>query len=159
MHPFKQALAAAALVGIAFAVFSQTTPQRASPAVTAASAPAADIGPSNVVQAATEIAQLIDGGQIAQVWDGSSPVSQRAVGRDKFVATITSQRKPLGAPVSRHWTAVTRNVVQNQKAAPDGYYVSARFETHFAGDRVASELFSFRYDEDGTWRLSGYAID
>jgi hypothetical protein len=156
MHPFKQALAAAALVAIAFAVSSQTMPQRAAPT---ARAPATDIGPSNVVQAATEVAQLLDGGQIAQVWDGSSPVSQRAIGRDKFVATVTAQRKPLGAPTSRHWTSVTRSVVQNEKSVPNGYYVSARFETHFAGNRVASELFSFRFDEDGTWRLSGYTIN
>jgi hypothetical protein len=158
MHPFKQAVAAVALVAAAFAASSQTTSQRAVP-VSAPHAPATDIAPSNVVQAATEVAQLIDGGQIAQVWDGSSPISQRAVARDKFVATVTAQRKALGAPTSRRWTAVTRSVVQNDKSVPGGYYVSARFETHFAGNRAASELFSFRFDEDGTWRLSGYTIN
>ncbi|MBU8976805.1 MULTISPECIES: DUF4019 domain-containing protein [unclassified Lysobacter] len=156
MHPLKQALFATALAGIAFAVASQPAPQRAAPA--ASRAPATDIGPSNVVQAATEVAQLIDGGRIAEVWDGSSPVSQRAITRDKFVAEVNAQRKPLGAPTSRHWIAVTRNAVQGDKTVPSGMYVSARFETHFAGNRIAEELFSFRYDEDSTWRLSGYWI-
>ena len=129
------------------------------PAAPPAQKVATDIGPSNVVQAAAAIAQLIDSGRIAEVWDGSSPISQKQTDRKKFVDTITAQRKPLGAPTARHWVAVTRNVVQNNPSVPNGLYVSARFETHFANNRVASELFSFRFDDDKTWRLSGYSIN
>lgn len=148
--------AAVLLMTCATASAQQPTPP---PSPSPAQRVATDIGPSNVVQAAVAIAQMIDGGRIAEVWDGSSPISQKQVDRKKFVDTITAQRKPLGAPTARHWVAVTRNVVQNNPSVPNGLYVSARFETHFANNRVASELFSFRFDDDKTWRLSGYSIN
>ncbi len=158
MQAYKYALLATLLGASAIAVAQQPAGKPAAPQAAAARTTATDIGPSNVVQAAAAIAEMIDGGRIAEVWDGSSPVSQKQIDRKKFVDTITAQRKSLGGPVSRHWTAVTRQIVNNDKNVPSGYYVSARFETRF-GSRTVSELFSFRFDDDKTWRLSGYSIN
>ena len=44
------------------------------------------------------------------------------------------------------------------KALPSGLYASVEFLVEFSGKRTMRELVSFRLDEDGTWRFSGYVV-
>lgn len=130
--------------------------QPAAPA--AAPAPARDIDPNTLANAGLQVTQLIDTARAGEVWDGASALAKHSVDRKTFVDTIATQRKPLGAVTSRRWTAVSRHSTPGAGNLPAGMYANVEFETRFAGNRTGYELVSFRQDEDGTWRLSGYVL-
>ncbi|HEY0505760.1 MAG TPA: DUF4019 domain-containing protein [Lysobacter sp.] len=117
-----------------------------------------DIDPNTLATAGLHVVQLIDSGRAGEVWDGASAVAKRSVDRRKFTDTIDAQRKPLGPAASRRWTSVSRHSTPGSGPLPAGTYANVEFETRFAGDRPGYELVSFRQDEDGTWRLSGYVL-
>lgn len=117
-----------------------------------------DIDPNTLAAAGLRIVQLIDGGRAGDVWDGASAVAKRSVDRGRFTQTIADERSPLGAVSWRRWTAVSRHSTPGSGPLPAGLYANVEFETRFAGDRTGYELVSFRQDEDGTWRLSGYVL-
>ena len=136
----------------------QAAPAPAQQAPAASRAVAPQVDPNSVVQAALAIAQVIDRGQAADVWKGASPVARGTTTEKQFVDGIAAKRNALGAPVSREWMSVSRNVVPAGGNVPAGMYVSARFQTRFA-NRVAEELVSLHYDDDNTWRLAGYTVN
>lgn len=119
---------------------------------------AADIDPTSLVRNAMQVLAVVDQSQLGPLYDGASTAARRAVTRDDFVNNISRQRQALGVPSSRIWWSVTRQVIPAGTDAPAGNYMSVRFATQFAGGRTVGELVSFRLDEDGTWRLAGYAI-
>ncbi len=121
-------------------------------------AAARDMDPNTLVNGALQIAQLVDFGKTGEVWDGASAVAKKSVDRKKFVDGIDAQRKPRGAVAGRRWTSVNRHFTQGTKELPAGAYANVEFDTLYAGNKVGHELVSFRLDEDGTWRLSGYVI-
>lgn len=140
---------------------SQGKPAAPAAAPPAAAAPAAarndpGVEPNIVRDVGLKMARVVDLGQVGQLWDGGSPVLKRAVTRDAFVANITRMRKGYEQPVSREWSAITRQQEQGG-TLPPGKYMSVRFLTAFSGNRILRELISFRQDEDGTWRFVGYA--
>ena len=139
---------------------SQAPAQPQPVAASAAARPApnnAAIEPSAVRDAGLRLVQAIDAEQAAQLWDGASSVTRKAVTRDAFVAGVAQARKPLGAALGRDWVAVRRDR-STGAGTPPGQYASAEFAVLFAGNRVARELVSFRLDEDNVWRFTGYVI-
>jgi len=124
-------------------------------------APAAGAGivdPSSVAGWAARVLAMVDGGQLAPLWDGASPVAQRAVKREDFVAAVQAARKPMGAPVGREWIAVRRQRGTGDGTLPAGEYASVELAVTAADKRVRLELVTFRLDEDGTWRFAGYVL-
>jgi hypothetical protein len=99
----------------------------------------------------------MDAGQAAKLWDEASAVTKKSVTRDAFIAGINKARQPLGKSSGRNWVSIRRQVGDG-KALPPGLYASAEFLVEFAGKRTMRELVSFRLDEDGTWRFSGYVV-
>jgi hypothetical protein len=135
----------------------QPAPARA-PAQAAQAAPAAQgISPNDLLQAGFGVAQGMDRGQAGALWDDASPVAKQAVKREDFIAQIQKARQPLGAPGARNWIAV-RRALGDGKAIPAGVYASVEFVTTFAQNRTMRELVSFRLEQDGVWRLSGYTV-
>lgn len=128
----------------------------------AAQASPLDVDPNSMVMAAMQAAQLVDAGRAAEMWEGGSAVAKQAVKKDAFVQQITTARAPLGQPVSRAWLSVIRQSIQPSQASagspPGGDYVSVRFATRFSSGRTVAELVTFRLEENGTWRVAGYAI-
>ncbi|WP_140725618.1 MULTISPECIES: DUF4019 domain-containing protein [Gammaproteobacteria] len=115
------------------------------------------IEPNAVRDAGLRVVTVVDSGQPAQLWNEASSVTKKSVARDAFVAGINKSRQPLGKVVSRNWLSVRRQSGDG-KALPAGLYASAEFLTEFAGKPPVRELVSFRLDEDGAWRFSGYAV-
>jgi len=158
----RRLLPIALLLGASLTSYAQTRPAtvpQAAPAKQAPARAAPSVDPNAIVQAAVTVAQLIDQGQVAQVWKGASPVAHAAATEKQFVDGLTAKRNALGMPVSREWTSVSRNIVPAGGKVPAGAYVSARFQTRFSNNRVAEELVSLHFDDDNTWRLAGYTIN
>ena len=135
----------------------QAAPAQA-PAQAGQRAPAAQsVTPDALLGAGYGVAQAMDRGQAGVLWDDASPVAKQAVKREDFIAQIQKARQPLGAPTARNWIAV-RRALGDGKAIPSGVYASVEFVTTFAQNRTMRELVSFRLEQDGVWRLSGYTV-
>ncbi len=137
--------------GVAAAQQPPATPQAA------AQSAAGAIEPNAVRDAAQRVAMAMDAGQAAKLWDEASVVTRKSVTRDAFIAGISKARQPLGKATGRNWVSVRRQAGDG-KALPSGLYASVEFLVEFAGKRTMRELVSFRLDEDGTWRFSGYVV-
>lgn len=112
-----------------------------------------------MTQAATRVAQLVDGSKTAEVWDGASSVTRKAVTRDQFATNVNGDRAKLGALVSRGKPSITRVQYPAGSSVPEGIYLNVSFPTRFANNaQPVRELVSFRLDEDKVWRVSGYSV-
>jgi len=117
------------------------------------------LAPNAAVEAALQVAALVDAGRMGELWDGASPAVKRVVARAAFIEGITAARKRHGAVTGRQWLAVRRQVHDGTQTVPAGHYVSIELAGRRAGDRQLRELVSLRLDEDGTARLSGYVVE
>jgi len=114
---------------------------------------------AEMIQAAQKVLQMVDGGQLAQLWEGASVVAKRAVTRENFVAQIAAVRRQLGAVSGRGQAVVTRVRYNPGASVPEGLYINVSFPTRFANaPQPVRELVTFRLDEDKVWRLAGYSL-
>ena len=114
---------------------------------------------AEMIQHAQRIAQLVDAGRLAEIWDGSSVVAKRAGTREAFVTHVGQDRARLGKLVSRGTGTVTRVQYPAGASVPEGLYLNVSFPTRFANNaQPVRELVSFRLDEDKVWRASGYSV-
>lgn len=114
--------------------------------------------PGRMYVVAVSVVRAIDAGQAAQLWDSASTVTRSAVKRETFVESVARVRNPLGAASGREWLSVSRQTGGGQGGLPAGNYISVELATSFAGNRMARELVSFRLDDDGIWRFTGYVL-
>ena len=113
-------------------------------------------GADAMIQASTAVAQMIDQGKPAEVWNGATQMAKNTVTRDVFVTKVNEARKPLGAVSSRTWTAVRRQVEPTGTQIPAGHSMSVEYDTVFSTGKSVRELVTFRLDEDTVWRFMGY---
>jgi hypothetical protein len=130
-----------------------------------ASAPAVNAGhqssadPSSVLNAAFQVVQLVDADRTAELWDGASAVIKRLMQKQTFVDGVTKSRKRYGAAQKRVWMAVRRQRLAGSPTVPAGDYVSVELIAQVAGGKSLRELVTFRQDEDGVLRFSGYVLE
>ena len=132
----------------------QPQPQQSRP-------PAARPGPdlNGLLGAAGNVVAMIDQNRAANVWDGLSPRIRERIARDAFANSVIVQRRQLGAVANRNWLGMSIGAIAaDSKQAPAGQYISVSFGARFADGALRVETVSFRLDEDGLWRPSGYLI-
>ncbi|MBU8976087.1 MULTISPECIES: DUF4019 domain-containing protein [unclassified Lysobacter] len=119
-----------------------------------------DIDCGSIVNAATRLVEMIDGGNATQVWQRASSVGRQVLDAGAFHEAIIDSGRPMIAPVSRQWSEVVRYHVGagDAQGNPPGLYVAVMFSTTFAGQRTCDERVTLRLDEDDAWRLVGYAM-
>lgn len=119
--------------GAVLAQQPQRTPQ-ASPSVAPANAARnVELSPDGAVNAALQVAQMIDAGRVAELWDGASAVTRRLVQKQAFVDGVNGMRAPHGVVQGRAWMVVRRQQVADTRELPAGIYVSVEFATQAAG--------------------------
>lgn len=133
---------------------AQSTPRPATPTNAARVLP-----PGAALDAAMQVASMVDAGRAGELWDGASPVAKRAVTREAFVAGVSAARVRHGALANRQWLAVRRQRHDGTKDVPPGHYISIELLAQASGGKPVRELVSLRMDEDGTARLSGYVVE
>jgi opacity protein-like surface antigen len=125
-------------------------------AMTAAPAGAADT-PEDLAQSAAESwLKLTDAGDAGASWDQAARFFKAAVTREQWTQALAGVRPPLGKVVSRK--VMSRRYSEKAPGAPDGKYVTIRYETVFANKASAVETVTPMLDADGIWRVSGYFI-
>lgn len=163
MNTLRLSLSAALLVAVASAANAQQ------PAAQPAAAAQQQLTPEQQAQvarqdaemgaAALQVMQMIDGNRAGEVWDGASATMKSSVTRDEFVRQLNIDRNRLGAPTQRDQPVVSRSQFSAGEAVPEGIYINVASPTTFASQpQPVRELVSFRFDEDRTWRVSGYSV-
>lgn len=124
-------------------------------AKTAADVP---VNPGVIYQKSLQAMSDIDKEKFAQLWKKSTHVAQESVDEEKFASQVKNNRLPLGKMQTRNWNTISQVVAkENEGDIPPGRYVSVYFITKF-DNSMANEMITFREDEDGVWRFSGYLI-
>lgn len=156
-HRVVVLLAALFLAGSAMA----QQPQQARPAAAQPPGGARNAGldPNAALNAAFQVAQMVDAGRTAELWDGASAVTKRLMQKQAFVEGVTKMRKPLGPVQGRAWMAVRRQQLTGTDKLPAGNYISVELAAQVAGNKRLRELVTFRVDEDGVSRFSGYVME
>ncbi|HEX7804078.1 MAG TPA: DUF4019 domain-containing protein [Pseudoxanthomonas sp.] len=161
MQKGNQIMKRIALVLVLFtmtaAVGAQTPAAQPRPQQAGAATPVQLPDPGKIHSAAVAVAHAVDTGQAGRLWDESAAITKRAVKRDAFIEGIAKSRAALGSIGNRQWLLVTRQQ-GGKNSLPAGNYISVEFVVSLSGGRTARELVSFRLDEDGIWRFTGYTI-
>jgi hypothetical protein len=108
------------------------------------------------ISAAHTWLSVIDKGQYSNSWQEASAYFRGAISRDRWEASLTGVRKPLGRLVSRR--AISSKRMRELPGAPDALYVVIRFRTSFEYKNSAVETVTFMMEKDGTWKAAGYFI-
>lgn len=108
------------------------------------------------ISAAHSWLSVIDKGQYLKSWQGASAYFRGAISRDRWEASLTGVRKPLGRLVSRR--AISSKRMRELPGAPDALYVVIRFRTSFENKNSAIETVTFMMEKDGIWKAAGYFI-
>jgi len=110
-------------------------------------------------QVGLQVMSMVDANQVGEIWDGASPVMKNVVPRAEFVNQIAADRSRLGAATGRTTPEITRSSSDGSNEVPAGLYINIASMTSFANQaEPVRELVSFRFDEDQTWRLTGYTL-
>ena len=98
----------------------------------------------------------IDAGKYAQSWKDAAKFFQSAITESAWVAALEGVRKPLGAVKSRKIRAVDK--ANKLPGAPDGEYFVIQFDTSFSAKADAVETVTFKLEDDGGWKATGYFV-
>ena len=147
---YSLCLAASALL---FAPMAQA--QTAAPDPAAAAAPSAEMAKQAEGQlAAAGWLSMLDRGNWGGAYEASSQLFRNMVPIGAWMDSIPGVRAPFGAFESR--TASTVVYKTTLTGRPDGEYVTAIFESHFADKKDVEELVTTVREADGQWRVIGY---
>ncbi|RJF90253.1 DUF4019 domain-containing protein [Sphingomonas cavernae] len=103
--------------------------------------------------------QAIDQNRAGEIWDSFSAQAKSKVTKKDFVAQVNQARSPLGAVTERDWAMLERQIFPAGNAQiPPGQYITVRFAARFQTGAIKGEQVSFRLDEDGVWRVTGYSM-
>jgi hypothetical protein len=110
----------------------------------------------DTIEASKKWLALLDTGKTGTAWDASSAYLKSVVTRQKWIAGITSARKPFGKIDKRTATKFARS--HSMPGAPDGDYSIIEFESVFANGKRASEQLIWTLGDGDVWSVSGYFI-
>ncbi|MEP6897920.1 MAG: DUF4019 domain-containing protein [Rhodanobacter sp.] len=148
----------ALLLAVTSTAFAQSAAPAAAAQPTAAQQAAQAQMNQKMVNAAVQVAQLVDAGKMGEIWDSASPIAQKASTRDVFVKQISTDRATLGALTSRTVQGVGYSKSDGKKL-PEGIYANVAFASKFANAKApVRELVSFHLESDKTWRVTGYTL-
>ena len=98
----------------------------------------------------------LDAGQYGAVWADSAAFVKARIKQDPFAADMQHARQSIGPVSHRGWAQITRIRYTNSSSMPDGLYANLDYATTLTSGATVYEKLSFRLDDDGRWRLTGY---
>ncbi len=115
--------------------------------------------PKTAAVAAMEVwLKGIDAGKYAESWDEASPLFQKSITSEGWVAALKAVRGPVGQCEQRKLaSAAYQTEVPLGAKVLKGEYVIAQFDTSFADMKYTIETVTFE-KVDGKWKASGYFI-
>lgn len=109
------------------------------------------------VAAAQTWLSLVDAGNYAEAWAGTSALFKLSIPEQAWQHTVTEIRLPQGRNMSRDLESTEYYTAEGN--AGQRQYVKIRFKSAFENNAAAFEKITATQDDDGQWRMSGYTID
>lgn len=98
---------------------------------------------------------VVDQGSYGTSWEQAAARFRQSVPREAWVNTLREKRQPFGAVRSR--ALQSADYATTLPGAPDGEYVTLRFDTSFEKQSALVETLVLA-PEAGTWRVLGYHV-
>ncbi|KFG94306.1 membrane protein [Burkholderia paludis] len=98
----------------------------------------------------------LDAGQYNAVWLDAAAFVKARIKQDQFASDMQRARQTVGTVRHRGWAQITRIRYTNASATPDGLYANVDYATTLTTGSIMFEKLSFRLEDDGHWRLTGY---
>ena len=110
------------------------------------------------VTGAREWLALVDAGQFPQSWEQAGEIIRNSVTSERWAASLTGLRQPLGNLTARNLKTVV--VTEDLPNAPKGKYVQTTFWTSFANDPAprVEVVISFLEPTSNQWKVAGYSL-
>lgn len=109
------------------------------------------------IRGAIAVSQAVASGGAAGLYDGASTVMKSAQSRDEFVAGAREASRATLPVNSRIWQQVHRiSMAAPSDLISKGEYISVVLVCANGDRAVRTENISFRYEEDGGWKLVGF---
>jgi len=105
---------------------------------------------------AEEWLALVDAGDYGASWNETAHYFQKAVAKERWVQSLRTARKPLGALLSRKVKGKMYRT--SLPGSPEGEYVILHFEISFENMKSAVETVPPMIEKAGQCRVSGYYI-
>ncbi|HYC37787.1 MAG TPA: DUF4019 domain-containing protein [Usitatibacter sp.] len=99
---------------------------------------------------------MVDQGRFDESWEAAATLFQQTIAKDRWAASASAARAPLGLVSHRKLRAATYS--RNLPGAPPGEYVVIQFDTRFENRPLSVETVTPMLEKDGTWKVSGYFI-
>ena len=106
------------------------------------------------VQAATRWLEIIDRGDYAKSWEGTSQGFKEEVSEKQWVNVLNQNRKPLGEIKERNFGG--ENSIRDPQELPPGHYALVIFTTTFEDHNTPLIETIGLIEEEGDWR--GYSF-
>ena len=106
--------------------------------------------------AAEKFLALIDAGEYRKGWESSSKLMQ-----EKVVLAVWSRQMPVMRDKYgdlQHRQQKEATLSDYAKDAPDGSYLTLKYDSSFTKKREATETLILALEQDGAWRVAGYFI-
>ncbi len=116
------------------------------------------LAPADVLDLGARAVAAVDAGQYAGLWAQAAPSARARMSDADFIQVLTDLRRSVGAPSRRLWVNVS---LQNEPGAANvasGVYATTSFQTTFSIGGTRIERLSFRLEEGGRWRFTGYTL-
>jgi hypothetical protein len=97
----------------------------------------------------------VDRGGYGTSWEQAAARFRQSVQRESWVSTLREKRQPFGAVRSR--ALLSADYTTTLPGAPDGEYVTLRFDTSFEKQSALVETLVLA-PEAGIWRVLGYHV-
>jgi hypothetical protein len=110
------------------------------------------------VTGAREWLALVDAGQFPQSWEQAGEIIRNSVTSERWAASLTGLRQPLGTLTTRNLKTVV--VAENLPNAPQGKYVVTTFSTSFANGQTpfVEVVTSYLESASNQWKVVGYSL-
>lgn len=110
------------------------------------------------VTGAREWLALVDAGQFPQSWEQAGEIIRNSVTSERWAASLTGLRQPLGNLTTRNLKTVV--VTEDLPNAPKGKYVQTTFSTSFANGQTpfVEVVISYLEPTSNQWKVAGYSL-
>tara|TARA_A100000164_G_C21865891_1_gene752516 strand:- start:223 stop:633 length:411 start_codon:yes stop_codon:yes gene_type:complete len=99
----------------------------------------------------------IDNNNYMDSWDSSGKYFQNQIQKDRWSATLTASRLPLGKLISKRKLKSSEYKTE-LPGVPDAKYYIFSFDVSYENKNRALETVTLVYDSEGMWKVVGFFI-
>jgi len=118
-----------------------------------------DVDVPRLGMAAMRFINAIEQGQHEILWSAASATMRDGMPKDSFLGQLEERHRELGRGTARRWVAVRVDQPAQRTRWQIGTYAVLEFSVKFGSIGLPHrEVVTLRREEEGVWRLAGYAV-